>query len=86
MNNDIIMNVGNQPLDKLMIDRNWSNHDIVIALPSGHITHKQIQKARKGRRLSIKVQQKILLAVNNHDKSNSFKINDLFTYLGKKDL
>lgn len=86
MQRKIEMNVGIQPLDKLMDIHNLSNNDIVVCSQNEPITHKQVQKARRGRRLTIKIQQRILKAFNICTDSCKYKLNDLFNYIGKKDL
>ena len=86
MRENINMELGVQPLDTLMQRNGWSNNDIVNHSKNNFITHKQVQKARKGRRLTIKTQQKILLAVNAYSNKEDFMLKDLFTYVGKKDL
>lgn len=37
------------PLDRLLTDGNFSNHDLVAASPK-QLSHKNVQKARKGER------------------------------------
>ena len=80
------MNVGVQPLDALMTEKQIKNHDLVAAMPAGFINHKQVQKARKGRRLTLRMQEKIIEALNAFCQPESFEWSDLFTYRGKKDL
>ena len=50
--------LGPQPLDALMRARGMDNHTLVAASES-HLTHKQVQRARKGRRLTRNMQTKI---------------------------
>lgn len=57
------LNCGNQPLDSLMEQWQLSNHTLV-ATSTEQLTHKQVQKARKGRRLTLKMMQKITRAFN----------------------
>jgi hypothetical protein len=52
---------GVQPLDRLMEERGLKNHDLVAASSDG-LTHKQVQKGRRGRRLTRHVQEKIVAA------------------------
>ncbi len=80
------MNVGVQPLDAIMTDKEIKNHDLVAAMPPGFINHKQVQKARKGRRLTTHMQEKILEALNAYSDPESYEFEDLFTYRGKKNL
>ena len=86
MTEDTAMNVGVQPLDELMKEKGISNHDLVAAAPPGFITHKQVQKARKGRRLTTHMQDKILEALNACSDPDCFAFKDLFNYRGKKPL
>ena len=83
---DIEMDVGVQPLDAIMTEREIKNHDLVAAMPPGFINHKQVQKARKGRRLTIRMQEKILEALNASCAPEAYEFKDLYTYRGKKDL
>lgn len=73
---------GPQPLDRLLDELGLTNHDLVGA-STEQLTHKQIQKARKGRRVTANIQRKILAAleaaVGEADKGR-FKREDLFNY------
>jgi hypothetical protein len=86
MNEEINMNVGVQPLDAIMREQEISNHDLVAAVPPGTITHKQVQKARKGRRLTTNMQDKILEALNAYLAPEAYEFKDVFNYRGKKPL
>jgi len=56
-------NMGVQPLDGVMRQHEWTNHDIVAA--SLHpLTHKAVQRARSGRRLTIRTMRHVTEAVN----------------------
>ncbi|MGJ8677170.1 MAG: hypothetical protein ACSHX0_06615 [Akkermansiaceae bacterium] len=57
------LDFGNQPLDSMMEAWGLGNHDIV-EVSTEQLTHKQVQKARKGRRLSLKMMQKVTRAFN----------------------
>ena len=88
MNNkkdDLKLNLGVQPLDTLMIKNKWTNNFIVKNSLS-QLTHKQLQKGRKGRRLTAKIQDKILHSVNKCLFPDKITMSDLFTYYGKKNL
>ena len=78
--------MGLQPLHQIMDERGWSNHDIVRAAPPGFITHKQVQKARKGRWLTANMRRKIEQAVNACAAPDSYTLEELFTYRGKRKL
>lgn len=57
------MELGPQPLDKIMEQQGLSNHDLVAASTEG-LTHKQVNKGRKGRRLTRNIQDKIAVALS----------------------
>ncbi len=80
------MDVGVQPLDTIMTEKEIKNHDLVAAAPPGFITHKQVQKARKGRRLTTNMQDKILEALNAYSAPESYEFKTVFNYRGKKPL
>lgn len=54
---------GTQPLDQLMIRWNLTNHEMV-EVSEEQLNHKQVQKARKGRQLTLHMMQKIARALN----------------------
>ena len=54
---------GPQPLESLLQSWSLSNHEIVEASPE-QLTHKQVQKACKGRKLTLKMKQKAARALN----------------------
>lgn len=55
---------GTQPLDSLMTVWGLGNHDLVEASVE-QLSHKQVQKARKGRQLTLHLMQKITRALND---------------------
>ena len=55
--------LGLQPLDALLDTLGIDNHRLVAA-STEQLTHKQVQKARKGRYVTRNIQQKILKALN----------------------
>jgi len=55
--------LGPQPLDRMMDAWGMGNHDMV-EVSTEQLTHKQVQKARKGRRLTLKMMQKVTRAFN----------------------
>ena len=55
---------GTQPLDRIMAEYGLSNHDLVAASTEG-LTHKQVQKGRRGRRLTRNIQDKIVRALSS---------------------
>lgn len=73
---------GPQPLDRLLDELGLTNHELVGA-STEQLTHKQIQKARKGRRVTANIQRKILAALEaavGEDDKGRFKREDLFNY------
>lgn len=54
---------GVQPLDQLMNEWGLSNHGLVEASPE-QLNHKQVQKARKGRQLTLHMMQKVMRGLN----------------------
>lgn len=54
---------GIQPLDHLMGRWHLSNHDLVAASVE-QLNHKQVQKARKGRQLTLHLMTKVTRALN----------------------
>lgn len=90
MEDSLSRDLGSQPLDAILDEIGLDNHRLV-ALSTEQLTHKQVQKARKGRRISANIQGKILRALNARhvpecdDSQNSHKVyvlTDLFTYQG----
>jgi hypothetical protein len=74
------MDAGPQPLLRIMEEANISNADLVKA-SSEQLTHKQIQKARKGRKVTLNIQKKILNALVSHTRE-PFDLDQLFNYRG----
>ena len=58
------LNWGPQRVDALL--RSWGieNHDMVLAAAPEQLTHKQVQRARSGRRLTLSMMQKIARVLN----------------------
>jgi hypothetical protein len=54
------------------------NHDLVAASKDG-LTHKQVQKGRKGRRLTRHIQDKIVSALSA-STGTAYKLDQLFNY------
>ena len=72
------LNLGEQPLARLMAELSLKNSDLVEA--SGEfITHKMVVRACKGRRLTPRVQAKILRALNQA-AGKDYALADLFNY------
>jgi len=78
---DTGFNLGLQPLDAVMNETGLTNHAIVAA--SGEfLTHKEVQKARKGRKLTRRTQNKILRALNKVSEGQSYQREQIFNYQG----
>ena len=70
--------MGVQPLDQILDRLELKNADLVSA-STEQLTHKQVQKARKGRRITENIQAKIAKALNRIAEER-FEIRDLFDY------
>ncbi len=73
-------NHGPQPIDALLTELGIDNHALVAA-STEHLTHKQVAKARKGRRLTRHMQEKVLRALIGAAGRN-FAMADVFNYHG----
>ena len=71
--------LGPQPLDEVLTRLGLSNADLVAA-STEQLTHKMVQKGRKGRRLTPNVQMKILKALNHLKPDPKFSVKQLFNY------
>jgi hypothetical protein len=69
---------GPQPIAELMAKHNIKPHDLVAA-STEQITHKMVSRACKGRKLSRRVQFKLVHAINTAAEQN-FTLKDCFTY------
>ena len=76
------MEAGVQPLDDLMTKAEMRNHDLVEACKDGVLTHKQVAKARRGRKLTRKLQER-LLAAWNLAREEEREMGELFNYRGR---
>ena len=79
------MNLGPQPIDALLEAHQLNNHAIVAADVTKGVTHKVVTKARKGRRLTARMQKKLLAAVNVcliAKEQPKVTHPDLFNYIG----
>ena len=80
--NEKSRNHGIQPLDALLESFEYSNGALVEA-STEQLTHKQVQKARKGRRVTPNIQKKILNALRTMRKDHEdekYQVSDLFNY------
>lgn len=78
MPEEIERNLGEQPIAAILAERHLKPHDLVAA-STEQITHKMVSKASKGRRLTPRVQGKVLRALNAATGEH-FTLSDLFNY------
>ena len=78
MEENIERDLGTQPIAKIMAEHGLKSHDLVAA-STEQITHKMVSRAQKGRRLTPKVQRKILNALNTASEKN-YSLSDIFNY------
>ena len=81
---------GAQPIDTLMQAWQLTNHDMVLAAIPEQLTHKQVQRARNGRRLTLAMMQKMARVLNEAvlarlddeaaEAYQPYMHKDLFTY------
>lgn len=71
-------NLGEQPLVRIMVEIGLAPRELVEA-STEQITHKMVARARKGRRLTLNVQYKILAALN-HASGGNYTLDDIFNY------
>ena len=71
--------LGTQPLDSVLTRLGLANSDLVSA-STEQLSHKMVQKGRKGRRLTPNVRLKILNALNAASTEEKFTMKDLFNY------
>lgn len=76
-------NLGTQPIDAVLLELQVSNHDLVASCQIG-LTHKTMQRARKGRRLTPKMKLRITETLNQLMRQRSadrqFRMRELFNY------
>ena len=75
---EIERNLGPQPVGNLLTKHRLSAHDLVTA-STEQITHKMVNRAIRGRRLTPNVMAKIRNALNRAADA-SYTLADLFTY------
>ena len=78
MNKEIKRDLGEQPIAKILAEYGLKPNDLVIN-STEQITHKMVSRAAKGRRLNLKIQYRLLNALNKAaGKQHTLK--DLFSY------
>jgi hypothetical protein len=75
---DIERNLGEQPIARILRELGLKPHD-VVAGSAEPLTHKMVARACKGRRLTPRMQWKILEALNRATARN-YTLPDLFHY------
>ena len=78
MNDKSELNLGPQPIGKIMAELKLKPTDLVAA-SSKQLTHKMVSRATKGRRLTTNAKTKVLNALNLKTGKN-FSFADLFNY------
>ena len=82
---EIERNLGVQPLDGILVEYALGNHDLVAASEEP-MTHKAVQRGRKGRRLTKHMKQRMADALNRavtlqgKTVERAWGVSDLFTY------
>lgn len=75
---DVELDLGEQPIAKIMAGAGLKPHDLVAASPEP-ITHKMVSRACKGRRLTRNVQFKLVNALRKATQEK-YELKDLFNY------
>jgi hypothetical protein len=78
MDSEIKRDFGEQPISKIMVEHGFKSHDL-ITNSTEQITHKMVSRGVKGRRLNLKVQYRILNALNKVT-GKQYLLKDLFNY------
>lgn len=78
MTNNTENNLGLQPIAGLMIEHRLKPNDLVRN-STEQLTHKMVSRAVKGRRLTPKIQRKIINALNKA-VGKEYELKDLFNY------
>ncbi len=75
---DVERNLGPQPIAEVLEQLGLTPHHLVEASPD-QLTHKMVQRAVKGRRLTDRTKAIVIRALNAASES-SFKSDQLFNY------
>ncbi|MBU4252855.1 MAG: hypothetical protein KKC39_01720 [Candidatus Omnitrophica bacterium] len=78
MNNEIQRDLGEQPIARIMAEHGFKSHDLV-SNSTEQITHKMVSRAARGRRLNLKIQYRLLNALNKVS-GKQYVLKDLFNY------
>lgn len=79
MESKVERDLGKQPIAKIIVALGLKSNDLV-SNSTEQITHKMIGRAAKGRRLNLKIQYRILNALNKV-AGKQYVLKDLFNYL-----
>ena len=78
MDKIVTRDLGEQPIAKIMIELGLKSNDLVVN-STEQITHKMVSRAAKGRRLNLKIQYRILNALNKAS-GKKYELKDIFNY------
>ncbi len=78
MNEPIQRDLGEQPIARIMAERDVVRRDLVVA-SNQRVTHKMVARACKGRRLTLHSQHLVLDALNKAAGAD-YEMADLFLY------
>ena len=78
MNIEVERDLGEQPIAGIMLKAGLKPNDLVSSSDK-QITHKMVSRAVKGRRLTPKIQVKVLAALNKAT-GKDYSLKDLFNY------
>jgi len=78
MESNIERDLGEQPIAKIIAELGLKSHDLV-SNSTEQITHKMVTRAAKGRRLNLKIQYRLLNALNKAT-GKQYSLKDLFNY------
>ena len=78
MDKIVVRDLGEQPIAKIMVELGLKSNDLVVN-STEQITHKMVSRAAKGRRLNLKIQYRILNALNKAS-GKKYELKDIFNY------
>jgi hypothetical protein len=78
MDKIVVRDLGEQPIAKIMVELGLKPNDLVVN-STEQITHKMVSRAVKGRRLNLKIQYRILNALNKAC-GKKYELRDIFNY------
>ncbi|MDD5130382.1 MAG: hypothetical protein PHS66_04975 [Candidatus Omnitrophica bacterium] len=78
MNKEIERDLGEQPIAKIMAVYGFKPNDLVVN-STQQLTHKMVSRAVKGRCLNLKIQYRLLNALNKA-AGKQYVLKDLFNY------